>query len=218
MSTALWWGGFATEWELFNKVTFDGELKLIIVNPGVANLSIKGDVYSAWKRWVQTYDYSKYDAAVRTIGGDPLGDNLYAGDIYFLINDWRLVVDLTQVRITGALYSDDYETAFWAYEQTTNNIIPQYPATVSQLVQTVEVTMPVVTGDANTIPAKVWDELKSSHILPGTFGKAVQDLPTANQNADAVWSKPTSTMTDKSTIGGFIVKLMLTVPKYLGLK
>lgn len=212
MSTALWWGGFADEWELFNKVTFDGDQKLIIVNPGVSNLSIKSDVYSAWKRWLSTYDYSKYDPAIRTIGGDPLGDNVYAGDIYFLINDWRLVVDLTQVRVTGALYSDDYETAFWAYNQTHTEIIPQYPATVAQLVQTVEIQVPVVTGNVKD----VWDELTADHMLPASFGKAVQDLPATT--TDAVWAKPISSLTDKTTIGGFLVKCVLTIPKYLGLK
>jgi hypothetical protein len=41
---------------------------------------------------------------------------------------------------------------------------------------------------------------------------------TADDVATAVWEKPVSGMTDKSKIGGFISKLMLTVPKFLGLK
>jgi hypothetical protein len=35
---------------------------------------------------------------------------------------------------------------------------------------------------------------------------------------DAVWAAPVSVMTDTTTIGGFIHKLILTVPKFLGLK
>jgi hypothetical protein len=42
--------------------------------------------------------------------------------------------------------------------------------------------------------------------------------PTAEQIAEAVWAKQVSTLTDKSTVGGFLTKLVLTVPKFLGLK
>jgi len=42
--------------------------------------------------------------------------------------------------------------------------------------------------------------------------------PTAEQIAEAVWAKQVSTLTDKTTIGGFLTKLVLTVPKFLGLK
>ena len=41
---------------------------------------------------------------------------------------------------------------------------------------------------------------------------------TPAQNADAVWSAPVSTMTDKTTIGGYIKKVLLTIPAFLGLK
>jgi len=33
-----------------------------------------------------------------------------------------------------------------------------------------------------------------------------------------VWDRPVSEMTDKSKIGGFISKVLLTIPKFLGLK
>jgi hypothetical protein len=38
------------------------------------------------------------------------------------------------------------------------------------------------------------------------------------QLVEAVWAAPVSVMTDTTTIGGFIHKLILTVPKFLGLK
>jgi hypothetical protein len=46
----------------------------------------------------------------------------------------------------------------------------------------------------------------------------LQSMPTASQNADAVWNKPISGMTDKTTIGGYISKVLLSIPKFLGLK
>jgi len=42
--------------------------------------------------------------------------------------------------------------------------------------------------------------------------------PTAEQIAEAVWAKQISTFTDKTTVGGFLTKLVLTIPKFLGLK
>jgi hypothetical protein len=39
----------------------------------------------------------------------------------------------------------------------------------------------------------------------------------ADEIASAVWNKP-ATYTDKTTMGGYINKLLLTIPKFLGLK
>lgn len=100
------WAAFADEWNLFHKVTFDGENKRIIINPGETDISVKIDIYSAWKKWVSIYDYSKFLPAIRTIGGDPVGGGLFAGDIYFLMNGWQVVVS-EATNVTGTLYHDD---------------------------------------------------------------------------------------------------------------
>lgn len=109
----LWqiWGN--EEWTLYHKVTFDGENRQIIVNPGETDIDIKRDIYSAWKEWVQTKDYSKWVPAIRTIGGDPAGDG-FAGDLYFMINDWQIVVDIP-IDVNGILYSDDFPSP-WVVE------------------------------------------------------------------------------------------------------
>ena len=199
--------GFWDQWGLYHRVTFDGENRLIYVADSATEVDIRRDVYSDWKEWVQTYDNEKWLAAIRTIGGDPLGDSKYAGDIYFLINGWRLVVDLTKVRITGALYSDDYNTAYYDA-----NLNPQYPATVSQLVQTVQVPMPVVSGSPASIAAQVWNELLTNYNLAGTFGQFVQNIPSttaalvpttpsASVIASAVWDEQTVDHTTSGSIG-----------------
>lgn len=43
-------------------------------------------------------------------------------------------------------------------------------------------------------------------------------IGTVDQVRDAVWSTPVTSLTDTSTIGGFIHKLVMTVPKFLGYK
>lgn len=105
------YGGNYSYWNLYHKVTFDGPNKLITVNPGEAIVNVKDDIYSSWKEWVMLEDYSKYDAALRTIGGDSVGGGLYAGDMYFTINGWRIVIN-EAVTINGIIYSDDYSTPF----------------------------------------------------------------------------------------------------------
>lgn len=146
-------------WQLYHKCVFDGVNKLIFVTPGVTDLDIKTDVYSDWKEWFRIYDYAKYSPAIRTIGGDPLGGGVFAGDLYFLINGWRLVIDFSKTKVTGALFSDDYDSPF-----VTPDLVIQYPATVSNLVQTVVTTntIPVVEGTPSSIASAVRTELQSN--------------------------------------------------------
>ena len=150
---ALVWGAWSPDWALGNKVDFDGASKLIYVHPEVTTLDIRQDVYSAWIDWVLLRDNAKFLPCVRYTGFDPIGGGAYTGDTYFLINGWKLLIDLRKVKVSGVLYSDNYDTAYY-YDAAT----PQYPATVSALVNTVVINTPAV-------------------IIP----------PTASEVADAVW-------------------------------
>lgn len=98
-------------WQNYHRVTFDGPNRLIVVNPGVSTLRVKQDLYSAWKQWLQEETNSKYEAAFRSIGGDPIGGGLFAGDLYFLINDWKIYID-HEVAITGVVYCEDGSNPF----------------------------------------------------------------------------------------------------------
>lgn len=91
--------------------SFDGDNKLIYINPEISTVDVRTDLYSDWKEWVQVRENSKYLPAIRATGGDPVGSGLYAGDIYFLINGWRVVIT-HDIVMTGVLYSDDYPSPF----------------------------------------------------------------------------------------------------------
>lgn len=151
---ALIWGAWSPDWTLGNKVDFDGINKIIYVHPEVTSLDIRSEVYSAWIDWVILRDNTKFLPALRYTGFDPIGGGQYTGDSYFLTNGWKLSVDLSKVRITGVLFSDNYPTAYY-----TPNLVAQYPATVSSLVNT------VVIPTVNPLPTP----------------------PTAAENAQAVW-------------------------------
>jgi hypothetical protein len=99
------------------KCIFDGENKLIYVNPNISSISVKEDVYSNWKEWVQVRDNSKFPPAIRVTGGDPIGGGAFTGDVYFLINGWRLYIDHS-LNIDGVIYSDNYPSPFVQQENT----------------------------------------------------------------------------------------------------
>ena len=173
-------------WSLYSKVTFDGTTKIITVHPEVTALDIRTEVYSAWLDWAMLRDNLKFLPAIRYTGFDPIGGGQYTGDSYFLINGWKLSVDLAKVRVTGVLFSDDYATAYY-----TTNMVPQFPATVSSLVNTVSIA-----GGSGVSAAELWTyNNRSLSIAP----------PTAQEIANATWAH------------SFANKL-LTVAKFLGLK
>lgn len=117
-------------WTNYHKVTFDGENRIIRVNDGVTELDIKTDIYSDWKEWVSSYtDNAVWPTAIRSIGGDATVQGEFAGDIYFLVNGWKLYIDFTTVKVTGVLFSDDFESAYYTYDG-----IVQFPVQVSSLV------------------------------------------------------------------------------------
>lgn len=123
------WPNWWDDWEYQWKCTFVGETRQVIVNPGFNVISAKIDIYSAWKQWMQLRDNFKFPPALRNIGGDDIGSGLFAGDIYFLMNGWRITVDHL-IRVEGSIFHDD---PIEVYDiQPGGGVI----STVSNLVQT----------------------------------------------------------------------------------
>lgn len=165
---------FAADWQLYHKVTFDGIAKQIIVNEGVTALDIRADVYSAWIEWqaMTGRGNTRFFRAMRYTGLDIIPGG-FSGDSYFLINGWKLLVDITKVKVTGVLFSDDYDTPYYQPDLTA-----VYPATVAALVNTVSNSVNVVTGDISSI-----------------------SVPTSSQNAAAVRSELTPELTAIDNMG-----------------
>ena len=169
-------------WVNFHKVTFDGPNKIILVNEGVTELDIKVDVFSDWKEWVITRDDNAFWLpAIRSIGGDPTVEGQTAGDIYFLQNGWKLYIDLTKVKVTGTLFSDNFDTAYYDFDGNA-----QFPAQVSSLVSGISAT----TSSGGTTPADVWTY--SDRTLTQQIAS---DAPTVEEIAQEVWTYLTRTLT-----------------------
>lgn len=191
--------------QLNHKVYFDGEQKLIIVNPEVTSLDVKVDIYSSWKEWVllESRKFNKWPSAIRAIGGDPTSAGQFAGDIYFMINGWRLKRNAA-VGLTGALFSDDFNSP--SIDPQGN---PIALSVVSSLVTAVKVNLQdlVDVGIPTAIQTAdaVWDEIISEHTNAGSAGAAqvvnVPTAPTTAQIADAVWDEDLSTHTAAGSAG-----------------
>ena len=80
------------------KVTFDGETKIIEVLPGVTSIDVEKDLYSAWKRWVLN-DNAHWLLAFDSSGGDPLdlSNSQFSPKFFFLKNGWRVKVATGEV-------------------------------------------------------------------------------------------------------------------------
>lgn len=74
------------------KVTFDGLNKLIYINFGVTDIDFREDVYSNWKEWMLSNNYTngRYEQALSVVGGDPLPGSRILGSTFFLENGWRI--------------------------------------------------------------------------------------------------------------------------------
>ncbi len=165
------------------KVVFDGMTKQITILPNNTNISVKDDLYSAWKNWVIMSDNAKYLPAFRSIGGDPVGPGKYAGDFYFLMNGWRIIVD-QPLLIEGNLYHDD---GLYPYQ-----ILPggSVISSVSALTQNVEVQVPVVTGDLSSVGQQVTDAvtqtLKTASIENSDEGSLGYILSSVNNSVNDI--------------------------------
>lgn len=178
-----------------HKCIFDGEEKLIYINAEINDVDVRVDLYSDWKEWVQVRDNSKYPQAIRTIGGDPVGGGLYAGDIYFLINGWRMVIT-HDINMTGVLYSDDYPSPFiieagGGIRSIVSNLVLAYDSTGGSGASAADVwSYPTRTLTAFNGPTAVQirQEMDTNSTKLTSINNTVNalDIPTAEEIADQV--------------------------------
>lgn len=156
------------------KVTFDGINRLIYLNVEYADFDVKTDLYSASKRWLQRQVNAKYLAPLRTIGGDPVGGGQYAGDIYFLINGWRIVVRHS-CNLTGILYNDAVGVSPYIIEPGGGIV-----AKVSNLAYAYDING-VVVPTVQEITTEVWNANLANY---GNVGSAGKTLSTIKETTD----------------------------------
>jgi len=123
-------------------VSFDGINKIITINTGITEITVKTDLYSDWKEWSLIDDHSKYLQAMRSVGGDPISETKQLGATYFLTNGWRIRPAEWNHRLSvvGNLYTEEGDSPFLStigsYNVTvTNEVSTLVESTISQLTQ-----------------------------------------------------------------------------------
>jgi len=148
-------------WELYHKVTFDGQNKIIKINNGVTDLNFLVDVYSSWKEWALLESNTKYIQALRVVGGDPTTGGNRLGSTFFLMFGWKMQTWSGDHRltITGNVYSEDGSNIFIPPEEPA---IIEINLTVSNLIDA-----PALSGGGITVD-DILDEDLTSHNVPNS--------------------------------------------------
>lgn len=146
MTAALDWFQYVNEWELREKVDFDGINRLIRVYPGVTQLNLRSELYSAWIRWLPLQNNAAFLPAMRYSGFDPIPGG-ETGGVFFLINNWKLILSIEDTAINGVLYSEDYPSPYFS----SDTMNPVFPAQASSYVSSVVITQNVITATKEEI-------------------------------------------------------------------
>ena len=142
------------------KVTFDGENKLIIINAAETYINVQTDIYSNWKEWSSVRTNSRFLPAIIAIGGDPITAVSSVGITYFLENGWRIqpLAGNYILTIDGNVYTreqgeDPVNAARTNYREESNITVN---LTRSNLVDVVQTSSSVLTSTESTMLAELW--------------------------------------------------------------
>lgn len=130
--------GFWELWQLYHKVTFDGDNKLILINDGETEIDIQRDIYSSWKEWALIDDYSKFTAALSTSGGEPTTGGQSLGSAFFLINGWKIRPwnGNYEIAFTGNLFTEDESNPIIPSTEPSNILITRVVSNIVTQINT----------------------------------------------------------------------------------
>lgn len=146
------------------------------------------DLYSWWKQWAAQGDNLKYPQAMSSVGGDPLPGDRRLGSTFFLENGWKI-----------RPYEGNHQLLIDGNLYTRDGSSP--------FVQTL--------GNYNVVVSMSVSQLTEAVVTSSGGGSG--SYPTPTQIAAAVWNHDVAGAT---TPGGFgkLLKKVLTIPKFIGLK
>jgi len=162
------------------KVTFDGNQKLIIINFGETGVDAKSELYSAWKRWVQGEEGVIYLQALRTVGGDPLTGSQTISPYFFLLNGWRIRPYEGDHRLTisGNLFEDGGDNPF-VTTIGNYNVLINLVTSPQSITTTIEVSAGgggLSQEDVENVAQEVWSKIVSSGSPSGSYGELVEEI------------------------------------------
>ena len=159
-------------------ITFDKHGLFIEVSPSILTIDI-ATIRSRHVDWLDVEENDKIKKGIRYSGFDSIPTG-FTGATFFMINGWRLVYNPSTTAISGVLYSEDYDTAYWT--RVADIWDPLHPVTVSAVVNTVVVeTVSEITPEA--VADATW-----THPDRTLTDAVMVDVPTTKEIALEVWS------------------------------
>ena len=174
------------QWEDYpgQKVTFDSQNKIIFVNEGVTELSVKTDIYSGWKEWKVNAQESPhptaYDRALTALGGDPITEDQKVGDTFFLENGWRIQPFASKeayvLTVNGNIYTRETggNPFLFAEGVSTSLVRSNIVDLVTIQSASVAITSADIAAIATATADNVWDEPLDDHVNTGTTGNKLK--------------------------------------------
>ena len=174
-----WWN-----WEDHpnQKVSFDGESRIIYVNEGVETLDVKIDLYSGWKEWVRKSQQgpraSAYYQAFSVVGGEDITNELSVGATFFLENGWRIQPFARSglaytLNINGNLFTREVgENPFLIAQGVSVSLVR---SNIVDLIRVESLSANITDADREAIAAEVWDTIIAEHQNDGSTGKKLGD-------------------------------------------
>ena len=163
------------------KVVFDGENRVIIVNTGVTELNFREDIYSAWKEWVvdPNQQNGEYPLAIQAVGGEDLPGNRNLGTTYFLENGWRIRPweGDHSLTISGNFFTREGDSPVIA---TVNPWTITINLNTSTLIETITQQTNITSSDINAIVNSIWNDAINN-------GQSALDI--INAIPDNVWDE-----------------------------
>ena len=210
-----YWAAYQENWLLEHIAIFDGPNKTIRIAEHTSGVNIEIELYSDWKEWTQlTNDVNtRWDAAFRTVGGDPTEGGDALGATFFLINGWQIILDHGVV-FTGNLFSDDFDSPY-----RTEDGVELAFAKVSNLIDKPAIALS--DSDLTNLSNSVWSRLSTDNTVSGTMG-ALQNLlarldTTISTIPASVWVEPagsqvvsSSVLAQGSTVSGSTAAILRT--------
>ena len=163
-----------------SRIAFDGPNRLILIAEGETLISVKSQIYSVWKRWVQVpgANNARWPQAISAVGGDPITTTEFLGATFFLENGWRiqpfsqkgLAYTLT---INGNLFTREVgDNPFLIAEGVSVSLVR---SNIVDLIRVESLEANITPTDLAAIADSVWDEILSEHQTDGTTGKKLKD-------------------------------------------
>lgn len=170
-------------------ITFDRYGKHLYISEDVASIDLT-EVYTATKDWLVQDDNTRNLPPIRYSGYDPIPGG-YTGATFFMMNGWKLVYNTNTTAITGVLFSDDYDTGYWDY-----NDLPIFPIIVAATVNTVYKEMGVsgLTEDESVKLAAI----PTAEEIWAYVDRTLTESVAATVDAEDIWTHPSRTLTEGS--------------------